>query len=339
VNRPKVSFGLATYNSLPYLTHALDSILGMNVPYEYEVVVADDGSDDDSLRVLSEYAPRFEGRLRVLSGDRNPILHVGSGFRVDRNKLRLMLSLRGEYCLCGDGDDYWCDADFVVDAIRILEGDAKLSAVIHDYGCVGDTEVQPAPLDLPEGPLPSWVYISRHYSHYGTFVFRNLVPLHYPSLCVIGADDVPLQQWLATVGDFYYRRKKVYAYRQYGQGGWLKTNPHVANLYELSFVWRALPHLSGRMRQAFLAIRLRFLQSCFANRKDMWKTFRGLESGHCIACDFGLASPMKTLCHWDVASFWQRSAVTLWLLGLMATSRFYAHVLKRKARRLERGAR
>ena len=53
---------VTSYNYARYLRQALDSLLTQIPPFD-EIVVVDDGSTDDSLDVLAEYA----GRLKVFS--------------------------------------------------------------------------------------------------------------------------------------------------------------------------------------------------------------------------------------------------------------------------------
>jgi hypothetical protein len=60
--RPTLAAVVTSYNYARYLRQALDSLLTQTPPFD-EIVVVDDGSTDDSLDVLAEYA----GRLKVFS--------------------------------------------------------------------------------------------------------------------------------------------------------------------------------------------------------------------------------------------------------------------------------
>lgn len=60
--RPTLAAVVTSYNYARYLRQALDSLLTQTPPFD-EIVVVDDGSTDNSLDVLAEYA----GRLRVFS--------------------------------------------------------------------------------------------------------------------------------------------------------------------------------------------------------------------------------------------------------------------------------
>lgn len=60
--RPTLAAVVTSYNYAHYLRQALDSLLAQMPPFD-EIVVVDDGSTDNSLDVLAEYA----GRLRVFT--------------------------------------------------------------------------------------------------------------------------------------------------------------------------------------------------------------------------------------------------------------------------------
>jgi len=60
--RPTLAVVITSYNYAHYLRQTIDSVLTQTPPFD-EVVVVDDGSTDNSLEVLAEYA----GRLRLFS--------------------------------------------------------------------------------------------------------------------------------------------------------------------------------------------------------------------------------------------------------------------------------
>ena len=56
----------ATYNSADTLTDTLESVLAQTFT-DYELIIVDGQSTDGTLEIIERYAPRFEGRLRVVS--------------------------------------------------------------------------------------------------------------------------------------------------------------------------------------------------------------------------------------------------------------------------------
>ena len=67
---PAVSIIIPMYNSEKYIGECLDSILAQTFT-DYEVIVVDDCSTDDSRAVVQSYLPKFDG-----GGGRNSISFV-----------------------------------------------------------------------------------------------------------------------------------------------------------------------------------------------------------------------------------------------------------------------
>ena len=62
----KVSVITATYNSGTTLRDTLESVLAQTYP-DIEHIVVDGGSTDNTMELVREYEPRYNGRLRYVS--------------------------------------------------------------------------------------------------------------------------------------------------------------------------------------------------------------------------------------------------------------------------------
>ncbi|MFD1656887.1 glycosyltransferase family 2 protein [Streptomyces caeni] len=64
---PDVSVVVAVYNTMPYLTECLDSLVGQSIGRDrLEIVAVDDGSTDDSGRELDRFAELYPGTVKVI---------------------------------------------------------------------------------------------------------------------------------------------------------------------------------------------------------------------------------------------------------------------------------
>ena len=85
---PIVSYIIPVYNVGPYLRECVDSCLGQNGNHDYEIVLVDDGSTDDSGAICDEYASSHDNVKVVhqpnagLPAARNKGLSVATGQRV-----------------------------------------------------------------------------------------------------------------------------------------------------------------------------------------------------------------------------------------------------------------
>ena len=94
---PAVSIIIPMYNAEKFIGELLDSILEQNFK-EYEVIVVDDRSTDNSRAVVESYLPKFEGKLQLINRA------VNSGNPGPPSNDGIIIS-RGEYLLLLDNDD------------------------------------------------------------------------------------------------------------------------------------------------------------------------------------------------------------------------------------------
>ena len=66
---PLISIGIPFYNAQQYLGYAIESVLSQ-IYENWELVLVDDGSNDDSLDIANEYAKK-DSRIRVISDSKN----------------------------------------------------------------------------------------------------------------------------------------------------------------------------------------------------------------------------------------------------------------------------
>lgn len=92
---PKVSVVIPVYNTEKFLARCLNSVLSQSVE-NLEVVCVNDGSTDNSLNILEEYAAK-DSRIKVLSQE-------NKGQSAARN--RAMPEISGDYVFFLDSDDF-----------------------------------------------------------------------------------------------------------------------------------------------------------------------------------------------------------------------------------------
>lgn len=93
-----ISVALATYNGERFVEEQLRSILAQD-PRPTEIVVADDGSTDDTLEIVARIAAEVPGVVRVLE--------PGARLGVAANFARAIAACTGELIALSDQDDVW----------------------------------------------------------------------------------------------------------------------------------------------------------------------------------------------------------------------------------------
>ena len=96
---PAVSVIIPMYNAEKYIGECLDSILEQTLT-DFEVIVVDECSTDNSVKIIKNYAPRFDGRLKLI----NTLSYPDNDGYTARN--RGFDFSRGEYVFFMDSDDF-----------------------------------------------------------------------------------------------------------------------------------------------------------------------------------------------------------------------------------------
>jgi glycosyltransferase involved in cell wall biosynthesis len=109
---PIVSVVVPNYNHARYLQQRVESILAQTY-HDFEIILLDDASSDDSREVLLRYAD--DKRVRIEFNEKNS----GSPFKQWNKGVRLA---RGKYVWIAESDDY-ADAKLLETVVAMLEGD------------------------------------------------------------------------------------------------------------------------------------------------------------------------------------------------------------------------
>ena len=121
----KLSIVIPVYNTAAYLPKCLESVIYPQLE-DYEIIIVNDGSTDDSGAVASDYVNRHPELIRLVTtanGGLGQARNVGTG------------NARGEYLLFLDSDDYLAD-NAVPEIMETLRQDYDI--FIYDFVFVGE---------------------------------------------------------------------------------------------------------------------------------------------------------------------------------------------------------
>ena len=124
-----LSIALCTYNGAVYLKEQLKSIAAQTRTPD-ELVISDDQSSDDTLRVIEEFAATAGFPVRLSVNESN--LGIAKNFE------KAISLCRGGVILLSDQDDVW-HSDKLESVERIFEAKPQLSLVFSDAELVDET--------------------------------------------------------------------------------------------------------------------------------------------------------------------------------------------------------
>jgi len=119
----KLSVIISSYNFEKYIEECIISFINQRTNFEYEILVRDDGSEDNTKNILLELSKKYKN-LRVLDGSKN----LGALKNIDT----LLKNAKGKYITYLDGDDYLTDMDTLQKQVDFLDNNPEY--VLHSCG-------------------------------------------------------------------------------------------------------------------------------------------------------------------------------------------------------------
>ncbi len=122
-----LSVCIITYNHENYIREAIEGVLMQIVDFEYEIIIADDFSTDNTRKVILEYVEKYPNLFTLIFQKRN----VGAA----QNWVDLLSYPKSKYIAYLEGDDYWTDSCKLQKQIDFLVNN-------QDYGMVSTNSLQ-----------------------------------------------------------------------------------------------------------------------------------------------------------------------------------------------------
>lgn len=101
MTQTKVNIVTVTYNQEDIIAQTIDALLAQKTNFDFEIIIGEDCSTDNTLKIVQEYQRKHQGKIRIITSDMN----VG----IEENYLRCYKACQAKYVAICDGDDYWID--------------------------------------------------------------------------------------------------------------------------------------------------------------------------------------------------------------------------------------
>jgi glycosyltransferase involved in cell wall biosynthesis len=127
---PKVSVVVVNYNQGRYLASAADSVLGQTFQ-DFEVILVDDGSQDDSIESIRSLVERNPDRLRFVHHPRHQNLGIARTYALG------IAACQGAYIAFLEADDRW-DSNYLERKVALLDLHPEIGVVFSPYKIVSE---------------------------------------------------------------------------------------------------------------------------------------------------------------------------------------------------------
>ncbi len=128
----KISIIMASYNYAEYIKQAIESILSQTYK-NWELIIVDDGSTDNSIDVIKYYVEKFDNIL---------LYQHKNGINKGLSET-LQLGLKksaGKYIAFLESDDYWAD-NYLEEKINVVNNNPDVKFIFNATELFGDEEV------------------------------------------------------------------------------------------------------------------------------------------------------------------------------------------------------
>jgi len=159
MDMPTVSVIVPSYNHARYLRQRLDTVLRQTYQ-DFELILLDDCSTDESCSILREYAS--DPRVRAEFNEVNS----GSTFKQWNKGVKLA---RGKYIWIAESDDY-ADVRFLERLVAVLDGDPGIAFVFCRSRCVSEDDLLGLFVDINSCSSRRW---AADFCSEGTEACRN----------------------------------------------------------------------------------------------------------------------------------------------------------------------
>ena len=179
---PRVSIIMGIYNCAPTLVESLDSIARQTYT-DWEMILCDDGSKDDTLNVAREWA-RHDPRTKVLVNDRN----LGLARTLDR----CIAEAHGQLLARQDGDDI-SEPDRLAKLVAAMDAHPEVAVVSSWMSCFDEHGVW--------GLVRTAMFPTRENFLRGSPVCH--APCMMRKSAVLAVGGYGAQPWVLLVEDYY----------------------------------------------------------------------------------------------------------------------------------------
>jgi len=286
---------MMAYNHEKYIAQALDGVLMQNVNFDYDIVIGEDCSTDNTRSILLSYKEKHPDKIKLLLHEKN----IGAV----KNQIEVFKNCTGKYIAICEGDDYWTDPYKLQKQVDFLEGNEEYSMCFHNCQIKNDNVLFLAP-PPPKSNICLKDFVKEEiYISTATVFFRNIlsevIPEHLESLYT-GSYFIFMR--LAEKGMLKYLEEPMSVYRVHDGGIWSgktmfeKGEMALKNKEAMVIYFKNKPKFYKSLKKLFIRTSL-FYSLYFAIHLELWKAL------HFIKKSFLFGFSLDHLSYWFLFLF------------------------------------
>lgn len=132
MNEPTVSVVVVTYNHQEYIKQCLDAILSQKTNFDFELIIGEDASSDDTRKICQFYQDKYPSIIRLYLRSGKYKIWINGKVTGRLNFIESLKSARGKYIAICEGDDYWSDELKLQKQVDFLEKNPDCGICFHE---------------------------------------------------------------------------------------------------------------------------------------------------------------------------------------------------------------
>ena len=244
----KLSVCIFTYNHERYIAQTIESVLAQQTTFDFEIIIGEDHSTDNTQKIVREYEERYPDKIRAIYNQKN--------LGLMKNHVNTILQAKGSYVSLLDGDDFLTHPSKFQKQVDFLEQNPGFVLCFHDVNILNiDGTIDERTCCGPDTPsvVTFEDVISRVSIPTLALVFnKKFLQGHPPKWFeTLNAPDRPFFLLLLHHGMGYFFNECWGVYRKHPQGHWTSQsylsqwNTHLA-------IFRAVnDHFNNKYHAAF----------------------------------------------------------------------------------------
>jgi len=292
----KVSVLMVTYNHEKYIAQAIESVLMQRAGFDYELIIGEDCSTDQTRAIVRYYYERFPHKIKVFFNAHN--------LGMMANAMQVASACTGQYSTALDGDDYWTSPDKLQKQVDFMDSHPDFALCCHNVQYLYEHD----PTIFRTHCTPNQKEVStiedlilNNFISTCSVMTRNGLLTEFPAwVGELKLLDWPMHILNAQHGKIKYINEVMSVYRIHGKNAWASQtttergyallkmyehlNPHLEFQYERAIsqaVINVYTHLAVEILQQDQSTEFRLAQLAECIQKvDQYKRMRDREGFH-----------------------------------------------------------
>ncbi|WP_055448900.1 glycosyltransferase [Lacinutrix mariniflava] len=132
--KPLVSIAVLTYNHEQFIAQAIDSFLAQETTFDFEIVIGDDASTDNTQKILKAFQEKNPNKFNITYHKKN----IG----MVPNFVNVINSCKGKYIAFCEGDDFMLDTKKLEIQASFLETNSDYAICFHEAKIYDQTKLE-----------------------------------------------------------------------------------------------------------------------------------------------------------------------------------------------------